>query len=104
MPIYEYRCAACGAELSALVRRAEEAPRSCEACGADRLERLVSAFSVRTRRSDAGALRASSRDLVERPERFGAAMHALEDKTGVRLDARRVDAAVERLAEAGKPK
>lgn len=104
MPIFEYRCAACGAETDALILRADEAPRACEACGEDRLERLVSAFSVRTRRSDAGALRASSRDLLDRPERFGAAMHALEDKTGVRLDAARVDAAVERLAEAGKPK
>jgi putative FmdB family regulatory protein len=43
MPIYEYRCAACGKVSSVLVRsaRAKVEPR-CEHCNSKRLTRLVS--------------------------------------------------------------
>ncbi|RME87090.1 MAG: zinc ribbon domain-containing protein [Zetaproteobacteria bacterium] len=42
MPIYEYACTDCGHRLEALVRRADETPTACPACGGA-LERLLSA-------------------------------------------------------------
>ena len=44
MPIYEYRCRACGHEFEALVRGGH--PPACPSCAADNLERLVSMFAV----------------------------------------------------------
>ena len=46
MPIYEYRCAACG-EVSAALRKIAQAkdPISCESCGG-KAERIVSRPSV----------------------------------------------------------
>ncbi len=49
MPIYEYRCAACGKKSSRIWMRlpsaAEEASLACPACGAPKLGRLMSRFS-----------------------------------------------------------
>ena len=46
MPIYEYRCRACGLEFEALVRGADQP--SCGECGSADLERCLSAFGVST--------------------------------------------------------
>ena len=43
MPIYEYRCAACGHELEALQKITDAPLTSCPACRADKLTKLVSA-------------------------------------------------------------
>lgn len=49
MPIYEYRCAACGKRSSRLWLRlptaADEASLACPACGASRLARAMSRFA-----------------------------------------------------------
>jgi len=45
MPIYEYRCSNCGAEVELLLRSAEAEP-VCPQCGSPRLERLISAVNV----------------------------------------------------------
>lgn len=42
MPIYEYRCEACGHEMDHFHRTRSEPEPPCKACGEDRLERLVS--------------------------------------------------------------
>ncbi|MGH9464182.1 MAG: FmdB family zinc ribbon protein [Thermoanaerobaculia bacterium] len=42
MPIYEYQCAACGERLERLQKLGDPPPVACPACGARRLERLVS--------------------------------------------------------------
>lgn len=103
MPIYEYRCARCDREMSCLVRIDDPGPERCEDCGHAHLVRLVSAFNVcGTRPPSARALRYGSRDFLERPERFGEAMQALETRTGAKLPGERVDAAMHRLSEAGK--
>ena len=44
MPIYEYRCRACGHQFEALVR-ANDTP-VCESCQSTELERLLSMFAV----------------------------------------------------------
>ena len=43
MPIYEYRCTACGKELEALQKLSEAPLKTCPACHADTLVKLVSA-------------------------------------------------------------
>lgn len=52
MPIYEYRCAACGKRSSALLASYSAADPACPHCGKAELKRLVSTFA--TVRSDDG--------------------------------------------------
>jgi putative FmdB family regulatory protein len=47
MPIYEYRCAACGHELEKIQRMSDEPLTDCPDCGAGELRRLVSAPGFR---------------------------------------------------------
>jgi putative FmdB family regulatory protein len=47
MPIYEYRCEACGHGLDALQKLSDEPLRECPQCGKPRLRRLVSAPAFR---------------------------------------------------------
>jgi putative FmdB family regulatory protein len=47
MPIYEYRCGACGHTLDALQKISDEPLSVCEACGAAALRRLMSAPAFR---------------------------------------------------------
>ena len=47
MPIYEYRCDACGHELEALQKLSEESLKDCPECNAAALRRLVSAPTFR---------------------------------------------------------
>ena len=47
MPIYEYRCEACGHALEALQKLSDEPLRECPECGAPQLRRLVSAPAFR---------------------------------------------------------
>ena len=51
MPIYEYRCAACGHHLEALQKMAEGPLRKCPDCGKSQLKRLVSASRFRLKGS-----------------------------------------------------
>jgi putative FmdB family regulatory protein len=51
MPIYEYRCAACGHELDALQKISDAPLRKCPECGKSMLKRLVSAPSFRLKGS-----------------------------------------------------
>ncbi len=45
MPIYEYRCTACGEELELMQSIKAEPAKTCPACGADALQRLISSTS-----------------------------------------------------------
>jgi putative FmdB family regulatory protein len=47
MPIYEYRCSACGHELEKIQRMSDEPLADCPDCGATELRRLVSAPGFR---------------------------------------------------------
>jgi putative FmdB family regulatory protein len=45
MPIYEYRCDACGNELEQIQRITDDPIKTCPSCGVDALRRLVSQTS-----------------------------------------------------------
>ena len=47
MPIYEYRCAACGHTLEALQKFSDKPLRKCPECSKSSLKRLISAPSFR---------------------------------------------------------
>ena len=51
MPIYEYRCEACGHTLDALQKISDEPLRDCPECSAAALKRLISAPSFRLKGS-----------------------------------------------------
>jgi putative FmdB family regulatory protein len=103
MPIFEYSCQRCGRE-TALFLSGSQTPRPrCSSCGSRRLKRLISAIRVVARSpTDDSALRSRPRDFLERPERFGQAMHAFSVKTGMKLSGEQLDGAMHRLSEAKK--
>jgi len=47
MPIYEYRCEACGHELEALQKMSDAPLTECPECGRPALKKLVSAAAFR---------------------------------------------------------
>jgi len=47
MPIYEYRCDACGHELEAMQKMADAALTDCPACHKSALKKLISAAGFR---------------------------------------------------------
>lgn len=51
MPIYEYRCTACGHELEALQKLADAPLTDCPSCGQSRLSKLISAAGFRLKGS-----------------------------------------------------
>jgi putative FmdB family regulatory protein len=47
MPIYEYRCQACGAGFEVFVRSpSRQASPSCPKCGSQKVEKAISLFGV----------------------------------------------------------
>ena len=73
MPIYEYRCGACGHYLDALQKMSDASLRKCPECGKSRLRRLVSAPSFRLKGSgwyetDFKGDKENKRNLVEKAE------------------------------------
>ena len=71
MPIYEYRCSSCGKELEALQRLSDAPLKTCPACHADTLVKLMSAAGFQLKGS--GAKPAAKKDSGE---------SATESKTG----------------------
>lgn len=45
MPIYEYRCEACGAEQEAIQKMSDSPLKLCAACGKEALQRVMSLTS-----------------------------------------------------------
>ena len=46
MPLFDFKCRACGHEFEALIRPQDKAPPSCARCGGADLERLLPTFAV----------------------------------------------------------
>lgn len=51
MPIYEYRCEACGHELEDIQKISDEPLKECPACGQPGLRKLISAAGFRLKGS-----------------------------------------------------
>jgi putative FmdB family regulatory protein len=71
MPIYEYRCGACGHHLEALQKMTDGPLRKCPDCGKSQLRRLVSAPQFRLKGSgwyetDFKKQNETKRNLVEK--------------------------------------
>lgn len=47
MPIYEYRCDSCGAELEVIQKMSDAPLVTCPECGAEALKKLISAAGFR---------------------------------------------------------
>jgi len=47
MPIYEYKCAACGHRMEKLQRLSDDPLKDCPACGRPELSKLVSAAAFK---------------------------------------------------------
>jgi putative FmdB family regulatory protein len=47
MPLYEYRCEACGHKLEAIQKMSDSPLTDCPACGASALKKLISAAAFR---------------------------------------------------------
>lgn len=94
MPIYEYKCGACGRIFDLLIRSHNQEPR-CKHCDSAKLKRLVSRPGLVRSRSagDSGELRPVN------PRRAVENMSRLYDKTG--LDPGQGFAEVAKRAAAG---
>lgn len=69
MPIYEYRCQACGHQFELLVLR--EATPACASCGSAKLERLLSMPGVKSQSTHDKAMRAAKkRDAAQATDRM----------------------------------
>lgn len=87
MPIYEYRCDACGHYLDALQKIADDPLRDCPACEASALRRLVSAPNFRLKgkgwyETDFKSDKETRRNLVDHPDEPSAAKDKGEPKKG----------------------
>jgi putative FmdB family regulatory protein len=111
MPIYEYRCGACGHHLEALQKMTEAPLRKCPDCGKSRLKRLVSASQFRLKGSgwyetDFKNKDETKRNLVEKAAESEAASDkstdtAAKDEAGKAVAAAKSDDAAKKPA---KPK
>ena len=108
MPIYEYRCAACGKRSSRLWLRLpsadDEASLACPGCGASKLARLMSRFASpksERRRLESLGDDASLAGLDENdPQGMARMMRRMSEESGEPIEAE--DAEVLERMEAGE--
>lgn len=76
MPLFDFRCRACGHEFEALVRPASygDAPTTCTACGTGDPERLLSTFAVTSRERVQAAAAARNKKAATVAQRDNAAL------------------------------
>ena len=91
MPIYEYRCAACGHTLEALQKISDKPLRKCPECSKSSLKRLVSAPSFRLKgggwyETDFKQSGEKKRNLVDGGDSGGAAKDAGKAADGKSAD------------------
>jgi putative FmdB family regulatory protein len=108
MPIYEYRCGACGHHLEALQKMTEAPLRKCPDCGKLRLKRLVSASRFRLKGSGWYETDFKNKDETKRNlvEKAGTETEAASDKstdTAAKAEAGKAVAAAKSDDAAKKP-
>jgi putative FmdB family regulatory protein len=65
MPAYEYKCSACNREFEYQQKMSDPDMVRCEACGEDKLERLISWTSVRSNGWKAAMFDANPREAIK---------------------------------------
>jgi putative FmdB family regulatory protein len=82
MPLFDFRCRACGHEFEALVRPASygDPPTACAACGAGDPERLLSTFAVTSREKLQSAADAKNKKAASAARRDTAALEREADE------------------------
>lgn len=89
MPIYEYRCQSCGAELEKLQKISDPVLVECPECGNDSLVKLVSAASFRLK---GGGWYESDFKTGKKKNGVGEADSASSDKTSGAAESSSADA------------
>ncbi len=81
MPLFDFRCRACGHEFETLVRPVShgDPPTTCGACGAGDPERLLSTFAVTSREQVQAAAAASNKKAASMARRDNAALEREAD-------------------------
>jgi putative FmdB family regulatory protein len=87
LPIYEYRCEACGHYLDALQKVSDAPLEQCPSCNAPSLKRLISAPAFRLKgggwyETDFKSDKERKRNLAEKPESGSKEGKAGESKEG----------------------
>ena len=78
MPIFEYRCAACGRDFEQLFLKASPSPR-CPSCGSEDVEKLLSLPSVSSEQTRKRATRdIRTRNRSTRREQADAEVRRIE--------------------------
>jgi putative FmdB family regulatory protein len=108
MPIYEYRCSACGHHLEALQKMAEAPLRKCPECGKSQLKRLVSASQFRLKGSgwyetDFKNKSETKRNLVEHAGTGSSEAAEKSTDTAAKDEASKAVAAAKESGAAEKP-
>jgi putative FmdB family regulatory protein len=69
MPIYEYRCGACGSVSEYLVRLGNDEPIECKQCGSRKISRVLSAssFTLQSSKRSAGRTCCGREERCESP-------------------------------------
>jgi putative FmdB family regulatory protein len=60
MPLYEYKCLACGDQFELLILRASQSV-ACPKCQSESIERLISSFAVSSQASHESSVAAARR-------------------------------------------
>ena len=108
MPIYEYRCGACGHHLEVLQKMSEAPLRKCPDCGKSQLKRLVSASQFRLKGSgwyetDFKNKGETKRNLVEHPGAGSSEAAEKSTDTAAKDEAGKAVAAAKESGAAEKP-
>ena len=94
MPIYEYRCGACGHEHEALQKVSEPPLTKCPACGKPKLKKLLSAAGFQLKGS--GWYATDFKNKTEKkPDAKKAETKTAEAKTETKPDAKPTPAATD---------
>jgi putative FmdB family regulatory protein len=65
MPIYEYKCSACGNEFEALVLPQSKGKPECPSCHSQDLEQLLSGFAVNSEERSQAVLKQARKKYVQ---------------------------------------
>lgn len=80
MPIYEYRCQACGHELEAIQKLSDAALTDCPSCGGSALKKLISAAGFQLKGS--GWYATDFKGAGKKADKSESESGTTQDKTG----------------------